>query len=185
MKTPTYSKFIRIAALASAFALTTYHSLAGLVGNGFDGRLYTIDINSGATSLIGNTGTSSLMGISVSPTTGELYGLTNFVGMPPSSLVKIDPMSAATMTIGATGIPVIEGDLAFNPLTGQLFGTQTQNTPNSNLLRINPLTGAATIVGSMGSSSLTDFSAIAFNLAGTLFAIDTGKGLRETVFYLQ
>jgi hypothetical protein len=115
-----------------------------------------------------------------------LFGLTAFDGSTPNSLVKIDPITGATMVIGATGLSdIFEGDIAFNPLNGRLYGIQ--DLPLSvvgaiDLFEINPATGAATVIGSL--SDVGDFSALAFNSAGVLFTINThgsGNSVLSTV----
>lgn len=153
---------------------------AGLVGNDYHGKLYNIDTTTGAATFIGDTrtGFNSLVGISLHPLTGVLYGLTNSLGTPPNSLIQINPATAFSVAVGNTGISLSEGDIAFDPVTGRLVGGTVIGPRNGNqfpldLYEINPLSAASTIMGSVGVYTVDDFSALAFNKAGTLFALNT------------
>ena len=135
------------------------------------------DINTGSGAMSGplSTGVRGLVGIAANPTSGEVYGLTSFGGAPANTLVKINVTTGASTVVGNTGLTIQEGDLAFNPMDGQLYAAWDQSGGTRDLFKINPSTGAATTVGSLGSSG--DFSALAFNSAGTLFVVDTdGNG---------
>jgi DNA-binding beta-propeller fold protein YncE len=64
-----------------------------------------------------------------------------------------------------------EGDLARDPVSGDLFAVGlTETTAPYVLMRIDALTGAS-VVGQIGFS---DVSGLAFGAAGTLWALDTG-----------
>jgi len=68
--------------------------------------------------------------------------------------------------------------LAADPTTGILYGMQDVPVGFStaaNLFSINANTGVATVIGSMGTGS--DFSAMAFNAAGTLFVVSSNGRL--------
>jgi DNA-binding beta-propeller fold protein YncE len=135
-----------------------------------------VDINilTGASTNPRNTGVFLIGGIATQPSTGNLFGLTTFASTPANTLIRIDPNSATITPIGPTGLTnIVEGDIAFNPLNGFLYGIQDfgPSFNQRNLFRLDPNTGAATVIGSMDSQG--DYSALAFNAAGTLFAIDT------------
>jgi len=68
-------------------------------------------------------------------------------------------------------IEIGEGDLALDPSSGDLFAVGlTETTAPYVLVRIDAFTGAS-VVGQIGFS---DVSGLAFDAAGTLWAIDTG-----------
>jgi len=141
--------------------------------SGSPSAVYHLDLATGAAAQPRNTGITFLTGIAADPASGSLYGLTTFGSAPMNSLVRIDPLTGAATTVGATGLQnIFEGDLAFNPATGQLFGLQ--NIPNApgpgDLFRIDLNTGAATIVGTLPTG---DYSALAFDLSGTLWLVDS------------
>jgi hypothetical protein len=147
--------------------------------------LYDIDPLTGNTTNGRSLGIRLMAGIATQPGTGSLFGLTTFGSTPASSLIHIDISNGATITIGPTGLPqLVEGDLAFSPINGFLYGVQDTGTNGTqrNLFRISPTTGVATIVGSIGGAA--GYSALAFTSTGTLYTIDTagtGNSLLETI----
>lgn len=135
--------------------------------------LVDIDPTTGAASNLRNTGIFLIGGIATHPVTQELYGLTTFVSTPASTLIRLNVATGAPTVVGYTGLPnIVEGDLSFNPLNGMLYGIQDFGPTfnQRNLFRIDPNTGAATVIGSLGTEN--DFSALAFNSAGVMYAID-------------
>jgi DNA-binding beta-propeller fold protein YncE len=102
-----------------------------------------------------------------------MYGLTASAGTQQNSLVQINHLTGAGTVVGSTGLSTIfEGDLAFNPTNGSLYGIGSISGSNVQLFQINVATGAATVIGN--TPTVADYSALAFNSAGVLFAIDTG-----------
>ncbi|MFL6529394.1 MAG: VPDSG-CTERM sorting domain-containing protein [Chthoniobacterales bacterium] len=148
-------------------------SFAQLLGNGFGGTLYDINTATGAATNPRSTGQTFVVGITFD-SSGNLYGLTTFASSSPSSLVRINPTTGASVVVGPTGLSnIFEGDIAYNPTNGNLYGIQ--DVPSSgarNLFRINAATGNATTIGALPGTN-TDFSALAFNAAGVLYALDT------------
>jgi hypothetical protein len=146
-----------------------------LLGNSFDGVLYDVNVATGAATnprSVG-TGADSLTGIAFSPN-GTLYGLTSFVGSPANSLVSIDPVTGASTAIGFTGLAVSEGDLAFDPTSGLLYGIQSVPGNDRELFTINVATGAGTVIGTLGTLIEDDFSAMTFAADGTLYMLGSG-----------
>ncbi|MDQ6622760.1 MAG: DUF4394 domain-containing protein [Verrucomicrobiota bacterium] len=164
--------------LATLTALSTT-GFAQLIGNTFtNAAIYDVNQSTGAATNPRSTGlTSQLAGISFQPGTGDLYGLTTLNGGQPSSLVRINPATGATNVVGSTGLVVAEGDLAFNPLNGNLYGIQAISS-NRSFFQINVATGAATVLGTLPNA---DFSALAFNMAGVLYAIETTTNTLSTL----
>ena len=73
---------------------------------------------------------------------GTLYGLSS----SNNSLFSINPTTGAANLIGGTGLnTILEGDLAFDPTTGTLWGAYDLATPNLNFFTLNTTTGAATL----------------------------------------
>lgn len=135
-----------------------------------------IDIATGLATNPRNTGVFLIGGIAAQPSTGDLFGLTTIVSSPANSLVRINPLTGVVTLVGTTGLPaIVEGDLAFNPVNGMLYGVQDLGSSGiqRNLFRINPATGLGTIIGNL---AVDDISAMAFSSTGTLLAIDTGTG---------
>ena len=146
-----------------------------LVGTSFSGVngavLYDIDLSTGAASNPRSTGTPQLVGIAFSAD-HKLFGLTNSAAPTnPGSLFEIDLATGASQLIGATGLDsIVEGDLAFDPISQVLYGIYHLDAAQRKLFTIDINTGAATpLSGSLSG----DPSALAFDAAGTLYAIDT------------
>lgn len=121
-----------------------------------------------------NTGIFLIGGIATQVSTNTLFGLTTIVSTPPSSLITIDPNTGGFSVVGATGISdIVEGDLAFNPLNGMLYGVQSGTGPGvqRKMFRIDSSNGLATTIGPMGTTG--DISAIAFSPGGVLYGIDS------------
>src|ERR1700686_4476231 len=72
-------------------------------------------------------------------------------------LYTVDPSTAVATLVGPILIganPVGITGLAFNPLTGVLYGATSNDGPNPEaaLITIDPTTGAATLVGDIGAA---------------------------------
>ena len=148
------------------------------LGNSFGGVLYDVNTSTGAVTNPRGTGLDTLVGIA-SRSDGALFGLTSFQGTPvPNALYQIDPVSGASTLVGSTGLTnIFEGDLAFNPVNGSLFGIENvDSASNRSLFRIDVTTGVATIVGNISAPN-GDLSAMAFDASGRLFVIDTGNAM--------
>jgi DNA-binding beta-propeller fold protein YncE len=158
--------------------------MGGLIGNDFfSGQIFDINPITGAASGLRGSGATFLAGV-VFGSGGTLYGLTMSLSSVPNSLVTINQGTGVSTLVGATGLGAIrEGDIAFDPSTGALYGMQDQPLNSLNLFRIDPLTGVATTIGPLGTvvGPPVDFSAMAFNAAGTLFIIDTSADVLLTV----
>jgi hypothetical protein len=92
-----------------------------------------------------------------------LYGATG--GSTASNLYVIDQATGAATVVGPIGFAVT--GLAFNPLTGVLYGASSTQSPSCSacLLTINPATGAGTAIGPFGGT----ISELAFAATGVLF----------------
>jgi hypothetical protein len=121
-----------------------------------------------------------------------LFGVTG-AGNTSSSLYTINTTTGAGTLIGSTGFNHVTG-LAFNPITGMLYGHVSDifGSGATTLISIDPTTGAGTAIGSSGIQA-PDMS---FDSSGTLYAwseydgnslsdhlytIDLGTGLASLV----
>jgi hypothetical protein len=155
-------------------SLMTPHAHAGLLGIDFmNPFLYTINQSTAVQSNPLFTGIGLPDGIAFNAS-GTLYAL----GQSAESLFTINPTTGAASLVGSTGLTsIIEGDLAFDPTTGTLYGIQEVD---SNTLRglftMNTTTGHATILGNV-SGPTSDLSAMVFDSSGNLFIVDNTDSL--------
>jgi len=148
---------------------------------------------------------TSVDGLAFHPFTGELYGVArNNSGS--DSLIKIDPSSGAFipdafgpgvdfLTITVANSNNI-GDIAFDTITGELYGIANRNGTNSDrLVKIDVTDGSTTIIGDLGVNLVKGLAA--FNDgsfygttitntqptagANTLYRIDRATGLANSV----
>lgn len=127
-----------------------------------NGNLGTVDVQTGAVTVIGATGVV-LTDIAFAPN-GKLYGITF------TDVYRIDPKTAAATRIGAHGIPQANA-LVFGS-DGTLYATGNGTT---NLYSINLYTGVANTLTSIGVNSAGD---LAFN-NGYLYLSSTTNELIE------
>ena len=141
--------------------------------------LYQVDLQTGQASSPKTTGLDHIVGIAFG-SGGVLYGLTNATAPThPNALVVIDPVTGAAQLVGATGLQtIVEGDLAWDRTTGQLYGLYDLASGQRRLFTLNAASGAAT---TLPISLSGDPSAMAFDSAGTLYVIDTSLGRLLTV----
>jgi DNA-binding beta-propeller fold protein YncE len=137
-----------------------------LVGCGSNSLLYDVDPLTGAVSNERNVGTNPLLGISMSPG-GQLYGLAF-----NENLYSIDPIGATSVLVGYLGFQIGEGDAAFDPTTGVLYGMAHTIDGVRHLFTVDTETGLGTDVAPVNQTDL-DPSAMAFDAAGTLYILDT------------
>jgi hypothetical protein len=157
--------------------------------NNRNSSLYTLNTTTGAATLIGSTTVARLIGLAES-SSGTLYSVNESdVSATSSNLYTINPSTGAATLVGALGVAVAEGDLAFDPATGQLY---VANALTDQLLRVNTTTGAATVVGNFGTpgrdvSGMTFTNGTAYGLAlndanpDTIVTINTTTGAATTV----
>ena len=150
----------------------------GLTNNAI---LWDIDINTGALSAP-RAVPGQLIGITRSPSTGKFYSIAT-----GGTFYEINPDTGASTVIGPTGRDWFEGDLDFDPTTGNLYATynsvQTPAGSGPGLYLINVATGAAQLVGPIigGGHLSRDPSAMAFTSDGTLYVLDTAAQRIHTV----
>ena len=163
--------FLTFAFVTAGATIASAESI--LLGNSFSGVLFDVDIATGATTNPRDTGITNLTGIAFSPS-GTLFGLTSFfTSGTDNALYTFDTATGAPTLVGSTGLTLAEGDLVFDPTTGTLYGIEGLSGADRTLFTIDPTTGAATTIGAVGILNVNDLSAMAFDVAGNLFIVDT------------
>ncbi len=121
--------------------------------------LWTLDVNTGIATPVGNINNDVIANIAFDPTTGVLYGL----GRNSSVLYTINTATGAPTHVG-TATSVYSG-LAFSP-GGQLYGTSGTGL----LYSIDKATGGSTLIGGPGIGSLVEDAA--FTPQGNMYISD-------------
>jgi hypothetical protein len=152
--------------------------VAGLAHDPVTGRLYGtdtvtddlvwIDPTSGATSIIGNTGLSLMHGVALDSSTGILYTVEDDLGAGTTILYILDKNTGAPTLVGGLGYPHI-GALAFDPVSGALYGAYAWSDATGYLVTIDISTGVATYV-----AATHRLNGLAFDRAGVLYGLTNG-----------
>lgn len=168
---PTAAAFAQAPLFGVAFRNPTF------VG---DTSLYSVDPLTGSATDPVTLGVDVVVGIA-RRADGAWFGLTDEFGFvngqaTDGGLFTFDPSTGATSLIGdvspfASGAVVSEGDIDFNPITGELFGV-TSNQGVSLLYTIDPATAQNTEIGIVQLAG-TDLSGLSFDDQGNLWALDT------------
>jgi Ca2+-binding RTX toxin-like protein len=140
-----------------------------LIGTTFSGTLLDIDKDNGNVYLPRTTPTS-VIGISQSPADDLIYA----IRQSPVELITIDSGTGAPSLIGRLNVDLQEGDIDFDPTTGELYGLYAFSGQQRVLFKVNTTTAVVTVVGPI---TATDASAMAFDDSGNLFAIDPVAGV--------
>jgi len=134
----------------------------GASTDGATSAIYTIDLTTGATTLVTTTTvTPLLIDIAVQPTSGILY--LHDLG---DNIYTYDPVSGAITLVGPTGFDANYAQgMDFNPETGELFLAAYNGTISAAELRLVNLTsGNTTLIGPIGAGSGVELCA--FGIAG-------------------
>ena len=163
-----------LALVFSAFAAPA--PAAQLIGVSFeDGLVYDVDAQTGAASnprsFSADSATLTLYaGVEFAAAGSLLLATVQANAAFPSQLFSATLGDVGAVSIGAIGEQVGEGDLALDPLSGDLYAIGlTDLLIPLTLLRIDLPSSTATVVGAI---DFNDVSALAFDAGGTLYAID-------------
>lgn len=162
-----------VVALAWVVTGASDASGAQLVAAGRQGdnaQLYDLNLATGATSNPRPADVRVFTGIAYVPSEG-LYGVSL---IDDNRLYRVDPATGGVTPVGATGLSIVEGDLVYHAATDSLLGI---NYPGQ-FFRVDRSTGTATVLGTTPPPSTggRELSGLAFDAAGTLYALDTGEG---------
>lgn len=154
----------------------TGQALAALTVGGSTG-LYTIELSTGAATLVGpvGAGTGPVQGVAIQSEVAA--GGTPVIGLDATgNLVRFNSATPGTVTTTAiTGLTAGETlvGIDFRPATGQLFGLAVNATANTGtVVLLDPQTGAATPIGTPGSVALVDASGNPVDLPASGYGFD-------------
>jgi len=111
----------------------------GSTGAGTGGLFLTIDLLSGAATVVGPTGLSGVPGLAIN-SSGEIFGTERISG----DLYRIDAVTGSVLFVASTGVPFLDG-IAFDE-NDVLYGVGF-DPPAFTLLSIDTSSGATTRVG--------------------------------------
>lgn len=123
-----------------------------------DQKLYSIDLQTGAATAIGETGFDGIEGLAFSPGCQTLYGVDDV----SDRLVTCNTGTGACQSIGSLGVDVTDTGLAFANDGALYMSTDAPKRPSIKLYQIDPATGVATLVGDQGR----EVTGLAGNLTG-------------------
>ena len=175
---------LMLMSLPSLFAAGTIYGSA-YVGSSGAASLYTINSLTGAATLVGPIGFTTVGALAFSPS-GTLYGSGTSTTVDGPVLIMINTATGAGTLVGATGTSGNFQDIAFRS-DGTLFGYD-----GGTIYRFNTTTGAATMVGSTGFG-FPDGNALAFSSGSILYtanqtnlqSINQATGVATTVVALN
>lgn len=179
---------LRIVLLAAMLLLGALRAQAAvLYGVDFSvSELYTIDVTTGAATLVAPTGLTGLAGIAFDDD-GTLYAID--VDFGSTTLFIIHTTTGTTTAVGVTGETAGEGGLVYDPASARLYSKANPISgggPTLELIRINPATGAATVVGNMGLTTVeSDVSGLALLGGDDLLAFDPQSALTDRMLSID
>jgi hypothetical protein len=132
----------------------TTGTMFGTAINGSSTDLFTVDLTTGAMSLVGTISglgpSSYVMGLAVDPSSGNMYG----IEILTSSLVAIDKTNGNASVIGALGYSTRFGQgLDFNAATGTLYlASIDYSTGSQNMYTVDTSSGVASLIAPIGNN---------------------------------
>lgn len=163
-------------------AYNTSNNTMYMVDGRGDHGLYTIDLSTGAATLIGTHGVGDLFGLAWDASTNTMFA-SQFAG--GTDVFTVDLSTGAATSIGNSNIGF--GGMVVNTATGQLVGI---NDGSGGLYSIDRSTGAGTLIASPGGnndSGLTYDAATGMywdiDWSGNVFQIDPSNAYTRTTIF--
>jgi len=151
------------------------------------GNIWKVDVETGATTSVGNSGTGELVDIEYDPKENSLWGIST------KSFYEIDMETGAATLIGGMGNPSLMISIAAD-IRGNVWGLEL-GFAGGNFYSIDPSTGQVTLIGNTGVSMTngrieydknTDIMwYIGFNYAtfqGEIWTIDVTNGATTFIY---
>jgi hypothetical protein len=137
-----------------------------LAADAANARLLRLDPGSGAFTVIGPLGVSTVASLAYDSSRGILYATST----QTHQLLRIDPTTGATTVIGPLGATLMHG-LEYNPSDDTLYGVApTGPGPIATLYRVNPATGAATVIANVSTTG--NFNLAYDSTVGVMYAAE-------------
>jgi hypothetical protein len=165
------TKNITLAGKGFIIAPTTAQTLYGIAGPSNGGNLYTLNSSNGTASSVGATGYPQLSGLSVQPSTNQLFA--TIAGSPTTQLLRVNAAGGDAYPYSNIPIDNVRG-IAFD-LNGDMFCMSV----SGRLYKYNVSNGDTAFIGNTG---ITNMYGISINpvtsqlwgvsLLGTLYKID-------------
>ncbi len=186
---PDTFEFTTVGPLGTSFAFgdLAYDPAMGvayMVGGLNINNLYTVDLNTGAASLVGSHATPWVTGLGFDTSTGTLYASQSVVA---KGFLTLNPNTAAATMINTNSGAALDG-LAYDPVRDMIVGASA-NYP-AELFAVDRTTGVATLLASDGSTYL-DNGGLAYDAkrdlfwyidaSGRLFSFDPNSGYAMTL----
>jgi hypothetical protein len=122
----------------------TYHTPTGTMYFSTQDHLYSLNLSTGALSLIGQISSGLIIDIAIN-TQGDLYG----IDITSDNLVQINKVTGQGTTIGSTGVNANYAQgMDFDDATGILYWACYQGGGAGGIREVNLLTGNSTLVAS-------------------------------------
>ncbi len=117
-------------------------TMYGLMPDGNDVKLVTIDLENGSATPVGTL--PNIVRTLACNIAGQLYGVAD-----NGDFCAIDKLTASAQTVGPTGVGKVAylQSMAFDHNTGRLFWAATSESANGEIYEINPANGIATKLG--------------------------------------
>lgn len=116
----------------------------GTFNTGHISQLYSVNLATGAATLIGSTGLTSVMGLAYNPMTGKLYGSRSTVG---TGLFEIDKATGAATFLSAQ--TSLDG-LTYVGSTGQLVGFEAGSNGGADFYDLSNTGSSGVLLGNGG-----------------------------------
>ena len=147
---------------------TLYAPAGAFIGNAVQGRLHTLDPDTGAilTTVVitSDTGNSLIVNALGSDARGTLLVTVNVGGGSLSDLGRLDPATGVVTRLGPTGFGTLSG-LVFDPTFRTLYTITSVQVPPA-LLALDPTTGQGTVI--VQTNLPTQARSLAFTADGRL-----------------
>jgi len=119
-----------------------------------DGRLSTVDLESGDTTLVGISSQIALSGLAFNPLSGSLWGCGYLSPFERDGILTIDRRTGDAAVVGRLGNNRGILSIAFAP-DGTLYALQANTDGQNTLWSVDTTTGEGTLIGTLNTSALT------------------------------